>query len=258
MALKLRPFFIITAVLIVASLLLIGCAPQNTGTPGPNGTQQNTGLRGMNDSRFNNRTNMQGNLMQNNNRNGYYTTDQNGMVNRMGANNQIGNNGAIDRNLPQNNNNLNGRDRNLNDNDTDNGMDDLNGDRINNRAGLLNGTDANNLGQTTANNNTRAENIKKQLVSMPEVDDANCLVSGNTVIVGYRPSNNSRDVNATKNKIINMVKQIDKNADTVAVSESGDIMNQIQNLTNDIANKPMSEINQEIRQLLQKINPVTG
>lgn len=238
MAFKLRPFLIITVALTLVALLLAGCMPRNRVAPGPDGTRQNVEMRGMNNNGFNNNLNGRTGLSNTRNNNGRYTADPSGRVfgDRVNNNNTLlnsdGNNGI---------NGINGR------NSLNNGLN----NRLNNTNLVPDNT------ESAANSSKRAEDIKSKLKEMPEVDDANCLVSGNTVVVGYKPSGKSKDVNTTKNKIIDMVKQIDKSANTVAVSESGDIMTKINNLTSRIQDKSISDIDQEIRQILQKINPVT-
>ncbi len=237
MALKLRPFLAVIVVLALVAILPTGCMPQNRVEPGPDGIQQNVEMRGKNGEPFNNSART--GLINTQNNNGRYSADPNGRVydeSRMNNNNTL-----------LNDNNTNGINQR---NNFNNGLNDNN--KLNHTKLVPDNT------QSNADNNKRAENIKSRLKEIPEVDDANCLVSGDTVVVGYKPSDGSNDANTTKNKIIDLVKQIDNNADTVAVSESGDVMTKINNLVNDVQNKSISDIDAEIRQILQKINPVTG
>lgn len=102
----------------------------------------------------------------------------------------------------------------------------------------------------------KADNIHKELSKMNELSQVGVLVTGNTALVGYSPSNMAKDVNATKTLITNKVKQTDHSIKNVVVSESADIMARINKLTTDIANKrPANEISNEINQLLKGVTP---
>jgi YhcN/YlaJ family sporulation lipoprotein len=287
MAFKLRSFVPALVIFVAATIIFTGCAPQTGNAPGP-GTQQNPDMGGLNN----------GGMNQDNNLLGMDNNRTNRIDNRPGADNNIrdrdNNRLGMNNGQPEINNNRLGTTGNnpagAGDDDgrytaDENGIvgnrtdtrNNLTGNNNNNLNGPLNGNTANNRnnhsnsngnqnnnamvnpGLTAQNDRQRAEKISSRVKELDEVEDANCLVSGNTIIVGYKPSAGSGDINATKKRIIDAVKQIDQNAGTVAVSESGDIMEKIRNLANEItANKPMSEVNQEIRQLLDKINPVTG
>lgn len=105
----------------------------------------------------------------------------------------------------------------------------------------------------------KSANITSQLMVMPEVDQANVLVTGNTCLVAYSPGKAQADVNARKNMVINKVKQIDPTINNVVVSESRDVMAKINQVMNDIANnKPMNEINNEVMQLMKTAAPVVS
>jgi spore cortex protein len=113
--------------------------------------------------------------------------------------------------------------------------------------------------QNASDMRQKSTNISNQLNNMAEVDNANTIVTGNTCFVAYSPANGTNDVNATKDMIINKVKQIDPAITNVVVSESMDAMNQVNRLLSDMANnKPMDQINQEVTQLIQKATPVAS
>ncbi|MGI6778049.1 MAG: YhcN/YlaJ family sporulation lipoprotein [Acetivibrionales bacterium] len=111
-------------------------------------------------------------------------------------------------------------------------------------------------GQTNASSNKqKAENISNQLKKMNEVDEVNTVCSGNTAVVAYDPSNTGGDTEKVKNEIINRVKDLEPTITNVVVSESADIMQKVKTLANNMANRPMNEIDDEIRKLIQQIQP---
>lgn len=110
--------------------------------------------------------------------------------------------------------------------------------------------------QGNSNTEQRSMNIKNQLQGMNEIENVNTLVSGNTCIVSYSPSKNMKDKNATKQMVIDKVKQVDPTITNVIVSESMDVGNDISRIMNDIASgKPVNEVNQEILKLFNKVTP---
>lgn len=105
----------------------------------------------------------------------------------------------------------------------------------------------------------KSDNITNQLKAMPEVDQANVMVTGNTCLVGYSPTNTQGDPNARKNMVIQKVKQIDPTVNNVVASESQDIMNRINQLMNDMVNnRPMDEVNREVMQLIKTVSPTVS
>jgi len=110
--------------------------------------------------------------------------------------------------------------------------------------------------QGNSNTEQKSMNIKNQLQSMREIENVNTLVSGNTCIVSYNPSKASKDANATKQMVIDKVKQVDPAITNVVVSESMDVGNDINRIMNDITSgKPANEVNQEIMQLINRVAP---
>lgn len=124
--------------------------------------------------------------------------------------------------------------------------------------GGTNPLDLQRLPQNMQNNRQQSENIKNQVEGMAEVDKASCSVVGNNAVVGYTPSNPSQDVNATKNMIIDKVKQLDNNITNVTVSESPEVMDRIGRIFNDMgSNRPADEISEEFNQLIRSITPAS-
>lgn len=152
-----------------------------------------------------------------------------------------------------------GRDMDIEGIDDDRNIDETkNMDGLNGRFGIL-GNNRNNENAPMSDDRQRSQTLERQLDRMREVDDANVLVNGGTVIVGYKPTYSSQDIETVKSKIVKMVKKLDENVDNVAVTEADDIIARIRMLSDDMsANKPKTELNNEIRQILQRINPATG
>ncbi|NMB32632.1 MAG: sporulation protein [Clostridium sp.] len=102
----------------------------------------------------------------------------------------------------------------------------------------------------------KSDNISNELETMPDIEQANVLIAGNTCLVGYSPSNTQGDPNARKNMVMEKVKQIDPSINNVIASESQDVIDRIGQLVNDITNnKPMDEVNNEIMQLMKTAAP---
>lgn len=112
--------------------------------------------------------------------------------------------------------------------------------------------------QQTAPNRQKADNIKRQLMNMNGVADANVIVMGNTALVGFKPSGNRGDVNAVRSNIMNKVKEIDSTITNVTVSESADIMDRMNRLGTDITNnRPVNTITDEFNKMIDGLNPAT-
>ena len=106
------------------------------------------------------------------------------------------------------------------------------------------------------NEDQRAKKIEHHLSKMNGISRVNVAVSGDTCVVGYEPSTASKDDDVIKNSIIKKVKEIDPSIKDCGVSESVDVLDSINRISNDLMNKkPMNEINSEIRQLFDRINP---
>ena len=105
----------------------------------------------------------------------------------------------------------------------------------------------------------RADIIRDKLETMTEVDNASVVVMGNTALVGYKPANNSKNSEATKNAIIKKVKETDKAIQNVTVTDALDLTTQVNRIADDIRNnKPIDQINASIDKIMKEINPNTG
>lgn len=103
----------------------------------------------------------------------------------------------------------------------------------------------------------KAKAIESQLQKMPQVNNANCVVNGDTAVVGYTPSGNGKDVNATKNAIIDQVKKLYPDVKNVSVSEDVNIINQIRRMADDITNnRTLDQVGRDIQDLAKRINPM--
>jgi len=125
-----------------------------------------------------------------------------------------------------------------------------------NRSPGLNDRDYTSPQPMTMADNRKAQNIKRQLSTLKETNKVNCLVAGNTALVGYSATNASKGEDATKDMIIKKVKAIDPSINNVIVSESADFMQKLGQLSGDVINrKPMEQIGKEFNDLMQKTAP---
>lgn len=110
--------------------------------------------------------------------------------------------------------------------------------------------------QNNADANT-AKAIETQLRKMPQVDNANCVVNGDTAVVGYTPSKNVGDVNATKKAIIDRVKKLYPTVKNVSVSEDANVLTEIKRIADDITkNKSLDKVGKDIKDLAKRVNPM--
>ncbi|MGE4284500.1 MAG: YhcN/YlaJ family sporulation lipoprotein [Clostridia bacterium] len=119
----------------------------------------------------------------------------------------------------------------------------------------------NNQGNQTGFDKKRADNIRNQLSNSIGTAPTNVIVNGNTALIGYTPTDTSRDANAMRDTITNRVKQIDSTITNVVVSDSADMMTRINQLSNDITdgtrnniNNGMNDLNTRFNQLIQGTN----
>lgn len=118
-----------------------------------------------------------------------------------------------------------------------------------------NGLGGNVTGQQGAPDRQRADNIRRQLINMSGIADANVIVMGNRALVGFRPSGNTGNLNAVKSNITNKVKQIDKTITNVSVSESADIMARMSRLGANVTNNGMvNNFADEFNKLIKGLN----
>ncbi|MCX7749052.1 MAG: YhcN/YlaJ family sporulation lipoprotein [Clostridia bacterium] len=102
----------------------------------------------------------------------------------------------------------------------------------------------------------KAENIRNQLGNIEGVRQINTVVNGDTVLIGYSPTDTTRDTNAARNAITDRVKQFDKSIKSVIVSDSTDISSRIGGLEDKIKNNRITnDLNLEFNQLMRSIRP---
>lgn len=114
------------------------------------------------------------------------------------------------------------------------------------------------LGQTgVVDNRQKTDNINNQLMRMNEIDDVSTVCSRDTAIIAYNPSNVAGDKDALDNMIVNRVRNMDPTLRNVVVTRSTDMKQRVEQLANDMVrnNRPANEIENEVRQLIQQINP---
>ncbi|MEN6313163.1 MAG: YhcN/YlaJ family sporulation lipoprotein [Clostridiaceae bacterium] len=107
----------------------------------------------------------------------------------------------------------------------------------------------------TAPDRQKADNIRRQIMNMKGVSDANVIVMGNTALVGYRPSGSAGNTKAVKDNIANKCKQVDRTITNVTVSESADIMARMSRLgTNITGTGTATNFADEFRKLINGVN----
>ena len=99
----------------------------------------------------------------------------------------------------------------------------------------------------------RAMKIESECEKIPGVDDAAVIISGDTAVIGCRTNKN---MGALRQQIINRVKQLEPSVRNVTVTNSGDILDEIRKLTNEIVDGPdANNSDARVRQLIKKITP---
>lgn len=130
--------------------------------------------------------------------------------------------------------------------------------RDNRATDMFPGVDRNDTATPTVDlyDREKSEKIKSQLEKMQEIKSPNVIVTGNTAIIGCKPSNAETDVSGAKNAVINKVKQIDPSINNVLVSTSEDILTRIGTIVNNLTgNRPANDINDQLAKLMQDIMP---
>ncbi len=154
-------------------------------------------------------------------------------------------------------------------------------DRINNNDTLLDSTDRTIAGtpapgaqvprvqapgvqapDTAFDNNTnnmreKSLTIKSYVENLPEVKDANVVVLGNTAVVACNPSTGTVNSTALRDAITQRVKSSDTSIKNVLVTESPDMMANLDQMFNNMTNRPMNEISRDFNQLVRQISPTT-
>ena len=205
---SLRTALCILSSVCLATAVLVGCAQtgqeraqgytqQNMLTQGY-GTNNLVGARNYTGNRNNSGTNLWGNTGTNN-RTGYTGTGNNtgAGYTGMGNNTRMGNNTGMS-----------------------------------NNTGTGNYTGTNNAitgTQLSAADRQKASTIKRQLMNMKGVDEAEVIVMGNDCLVGVRTAGNT-NAGQIKSAIAKRVKQIDSKIKNVTVDDTSDIMSRMRRL----------------------------
>ncbi len=113
--------------------------------------------------------------------------------------------------------------------------------------------------QVALDTTTSGENIAKQLRAMEPIEDANCVISGDTALVGidikdnfYKYDEGEYLKDDIKKKVMNMAPGI-KN---VAVTEEPDLYNRINKLSRDLKNgRTMQGMATEFSNIINRILP---
>lgn len=138
------------------------------------------------------------------------------------------------------------------------------GNRFNNDRYRNNATNFNNNNHTVTEDNTRntssrmrvADRAVRKIVSLPEVTDANVIVTDNNAYVAARLNDNrdlSRDI---ERKIADQVKAADRDINDVYVSVNPDFYDRMTNYSNDIrSGRPITGFFDEFTETVRRIFP---
>lgn len=111
----------------------------------------------------------------------------------------------------------------------------------------------------TENRNTNmrvADRVADKLVSMPEVERANVIVTDNNAYIGARLTNGTDLSRNLERKISRQVKAVDRGIDNVYVSANPDFYDRMTDYTNDIRNgRPIEGFFDEFTQTVRRIFP---
>ncbi len=117
----------------------------------------------------------------------------------------------------------------------------------------------NNTNNANDINNMREKSLslKSQVKSIPQVKDANVVVLGNTALVACNPSTAAADANALRDAVTKKIKSSDPSIKNVLVTESPDMVASINQMFNNMTNRPMNEVTRDFNQLVRQIAPAT-
>jgi len=216
-----RRSLIIVLMVIASLLLLTACMGTQNGDVNDNtGTRQNyrTGQTGDN---MNNQTGPDatgGDLT--GNRANRLNNDITGGINGIDGNNMTGGIGGV------------------------NGNNSMNGTMGNNR-NAANGTDMTSVQQ-------RANKLKAELEKVSGVSDVSVLITGDTAIIGCKTNQSLSEI---KNRLTEKAKSVDPSIKNVAVTNANNILTEMKQLSSDMMNGNATDLDNKIRQLLNKITP---
>ncbi|MGI6668810.1 MAG: YhcN/YlaJ family sporulation lipoprotein [Acetivibrionales bacterium] len=86
--------------------------------------------------------------------------------------------------------------------------------------------------QMTSADRQRASRIKRQLLGMRDVAEADVIVMGDTCLVGIKTAGNAGNTEDTRNSVARRVKQADNTIKNCTVSDSSDTLDRIRRLVN--------------------------
>lgn len=125
-----------------------------------------------------------------------------------------------------------------------------------------NTNNVNNNNNRTTNDNgaksrmTVANQAAKKIADLPEVDNANVIVTNNNAYVAVKLPSRQKFTNDIQKKISNQVKTVDRNINNVYVSANPDFYRYMQAYTNDIRNgRPGTGLFNEFSRMIQRVFP---
>lgn len=133
--------------------------------------------------------------------------------------------------------------------------------RVNNPVNNQNntGNNVNNVNNNTQNNSSKMrvpDRVADKIVSMPEVDHANVIVTDNNAYVAARLVDGKELTKDIERKISDQVKAVDRDIDDVYISVNPDFYDRMTNYSNDIRNgQPIEGLYDEFTKTVQRIFP---
>lgn len=124
--------------------------------------------------------------------------------------------------------------------------------------------DNNRIGRVPGDNNMnnlsrRANSIARRIAQLNEVNRCSVLLSGDTAIVGVDMANNleGRMTTELKQKIENIVKDMDNNIKNVSITADPDLFTRISNMARDIRDgRPITGFANQFQEILRRITPI--
>lgn len=124
--------------------------------------------------------------------------------------------------------------------------------------------DNNRIGRVPGDNNMnnlsrRANSIARRIAQLDEVNRCSVLLSGDTAIVGVDMANNleGRMTTELKQKIENIVKDMDNNIKNVSITADPDLFTRISNMARDIRDgRPITGFANQFQEILRRITPI--
>lgn len=124
--------------------------------------------------------------------------------------------------------------------------------------------DNNRIGRVPGDNNMnnlsrRANSIARRIAQLNEVNRCSVLLSGDTAIVGVDIANNleGRMTTELKQKIENIVKDMDNNIKNVSITADPDLFTRISNMARDIRDgRPITGFANQFQEILRRITPI--